>query len=100
MIEDRRAYQILIIGKDDQADQVVGTALHEARKRLLRGFQPSDPPRAMVRWKIDRVHARAIVNGDDDRHSLPGDSGHPADRLRTCQPINHAADGESTQQSG
>ena len=98
VVEDGRTCQLGIIGEDDQADQVVGTPFDEASEGRLGGFEPRNQPRAAVGGKIDRVHAGAVVERDDDRDPLAGDPGDAADGLRPRQCHGQTADRQPAQQ--
>ena len=53
-----------------------------------------------VDGKVGRGHARALIEGDDDGHPVPRDSGHAADRLRPCQGHGQGPDRQPAEQSG
>jgi len=73
MVEGGRTAQVGIIGEHDQANQVVGPTLDKAGERGLGRLEPADPARGLVDGEVGRVHARALIECDDDGQPLPRD---------------------------
>ena len=83
MVEGRRAGRVGIVGERHDADHVVGPAGDEAGERPLGRSQPGELRVAV--GEVGGLHARALVERDDDRHPLARDPRPPADRLRPRQ---------------